>query len=155
MLQRLYLVPKRLSWTKLGQRDITGHVPESGRYAHADLNLLPGTADNVAGNPDSIGRPVDSHLSDDVWYIARESRVKYPVDHDVGRYASGPAEREPLELPRVAIRAQALGRPAEMFTAVAALGPQLAGSAALPEGSTVLIRCGERSHSRSQLLGPP
>src|ERR1051325_4912697 len=115
----------KLGRTKLRQRDVGGDIVEDNAHAHSHSHLLPGAVDHVADHRDLLVGAVEGDVRDDVGNVLLKSRNGNIVHDDKRRYSAGLAELRPVEFPRVAMRAESLGRPAKFPAIAAALGGKL------------------------------
>src|SRR6266568_4396258 len=113
------------------QRHVGCDVVENGFHWHADFYLLPWCVDEATNeNHRGIGF-VDHDACHSVWSLVGECRMRL-MDHHIRLDTSRLAQGVPVEVPRVAVWAEPLRRPAEPMAGGTALRPELVLVGAIP-----------------------
>src|SRR5690349_8455398 len=134
------MLESRLSRTKLRQRDVGCDIVEDNAHGHSHSHLLPRALDHVADHGYLLVGIVEGDVRDDIRYVLLKSSNGHVVHDDKRRYCAGLAELRPVEFPRVAMRAERLGRPTKLPAIAAALGGKLVRFTTCPKRLRVEIR---------------
>ena len=134
------ITPFFLHWAKLRQCHLRCDIFEDQPHGHPYSHILPPTLDHVADHRYLIFSAIEGDMRDDVGYVILKSRNRH-VMHDHERiHGAGFAELGPVEFPRIAMRAESLGRPTKFPAIVAALCRKLVRFTSVPEWLGIKIR---------------
>src|SRR4030095_9350782 len=129
-----------LHWTELRQSHLRRDIFEDQSHGHPYSDFLPRTLDHVANHRYLIVSFFESDMRYDIRHVALESRNRNIMHNHERIHGAGFAELGPVEFPRIAMRAESLGRPAKLFTVTAALRRKLVRFVSVREWLPVDIR---------------
>src|SRR5437879_11314518 len=128
-----YIILVVLHWTELRQSYVRRDIFEDDPHGHPYSHILPRALDHIADHRYLIVSAVESDMRDDVGYVVLKSRNRHVVHDHEGIHSAGFGQLSPLEFPRIAMRAESLGRPTKFSTIVSALRRKLVRFTSVPE----------------------